>query len=407
MVTVKGLTAAQIRTETQPGRYHDGGGLYFTIADGGSKSWVQRVTLDGTRAMRGLGGFPKVSLSEARKIAERNRAELKAGKNPFDKATKPAWLDTIAENITPTFTAAALVWYDNTFAKHPASAGKLWRHLEIDVLPAFDGRMVDEITRPEVAAIINRLRKEGKEPTSRKVRGAMREVFKWAVAAGHRLDNPADDNTDPLLWVSDHVEQHHKALHHDDVADALHRIHYGRGDMVCRLAMQFLVFTGARQGEVRGATWQEISEDGKTWNIPASRMKGRRAHDVPLSIQAQTVLNMARGLRGGPADSEIGFGPTIGPEDVIFVNPANSKALGPNSLVKRCHQDKLNCTPHGFRTSLTGWAMEQEYNPMLIELTLAHVIGSRTAQAYFRNNLLEERRGMMQAWGDYLDPAPF
>ena len=398
------LRASEVRAQTEPGRYHDGGGLYLNIADGGGKSWIQRLTIDGTRAMKGLGSFSKVSLSEARKIAERNRAEVKAGRNPFEKTARPEWLETIAADITPTFKAAALTWYDNSFAKHPASAAKLWRHLEIHVFPKFDRMDVAEITRPQVAAIINELRKDGKEPTGKKVRGAMREVFKWAVAAGHRIDNPADDNLEPLLWASNHVEEHHAALHHEDVADALHKIHYGRGDMVSRLAMTFLVFTGARQGEVRGATWGEIDLDAGVWRIPATRMKAGRAHDVPLSIQAQVVLQSAKGLRWA-ADSE--WTPDLKPDDIVFVNPTNGKALGANSLVKRCHQDKLGCTPHGFRTSLTGWAMEQEYNPMLIELALAHVVGNKTSQAYFRNPLLEERRAMLAAWCEYIDPLPF
>ena len=137
-------------------------------------------------------------------------------------------------------------------------------------------------------------------PTAHKVRGIMRAIFRWAVAAGHRVDNPADDNLEPLLVVSDHVEEHHAAIHHADVADALHKIHYGRGDMVTRLAMQFLIFTGARQGEVRGATWGEIDLDAGIWRIPASRMKARRDHEVPLSIQARDRLDRSAGAAMGP-----------------------------------------------------------------------------------------------------------
>ena len=143
------LTAAEVRAWTEPGRYHDGGGLYLNISDGGTKSWQQRVTLGGTRTMKGLGTVKKVSLTEARKIAERNRATVKAGQNPFDKAQPASIVEGIVESITPTFKTAATVWYENTLAKHPASATTLWHHLVNHVFPKFDRMGVDEISRPD------------------------------------------------------------------------------------------------------------------------------------------------------------------------------------------------------------------------------------------------------------------
>ena len=392
------LTAAGIRAITEPGKYPDGDSLYLTVSPGGTKSWTMRLTVDGKRTERGLGSFQKLSVANARKMRDDTRHAVRQGHNPRKRDRTHQTVKVAQPGPVPTFREAAAAWDALTAAKRKVSGAKIMRTLELHAFPAIGDASVADITRPEIAAILNPLRRNN-PPTERKLHGAINDIFRWVVAGGHRVDNPADSNTGPLLATVEIQETHHAALHHSEVADALHKIIYGRGDLVSQLALQFVIFTGARQGEVRGATWGEI--DGDVWRIPASRMKARRDHTVPLSIQAQTVLQQARGLHPEwPEHPQ--------PDDVIFVNPSNGKALGPNSLVKRCHQDSLNCTPHGFRSTLTGWAMETgDYSRELMKIALAHTIGDRTTQAYFRNDLLEQRREMLQRYADYIDPLPF
>lgn len=398
------LTAAGIREITKPGKYPDGDGLYMTVSPGGTKSWTMRLTVDGKRTERGLGSFSKLSIANARKLRDDTRHAVRQGHNPRKRDRTHQTVKVAQPGPVPTFREAAAAWDALTAAKRKVSAVKIMRTLELHAFPAIGDASVADITRPEIAAILNPLRRNN-PPTERKVHGAINDIFRWVVAGGHRVDNPADSNTGPLLATVEIQETHHAALHHSDVATALHKIHYGRGDLVSQLALQFVIFTGARQGEVRGATWGEI--DGDVWRIPASRMKARRDHTVPLSIQAQAVLQRARELRRNP-DVDMDWPVQVAADDVIFVNPVNGKALGPNSLVKRCHQDNLGCTPHGFRSTLTGWAMETgDYSRELMKIALAHTIGDRTTQAYFRNDLLDQRREMLQRYSDYIDPLPF
>ena len=392
------LTAAKVRAISEPGRYSDGGNLYLNVSPGGTKSWIMRLTIDGTRTDRGLGSYKKISIGAARKLAVDIKHEVKLGHDPrlqarMLRAAKPA-----TETGVPTFRDAALVWHELNETKHPVSAPKIMRWLELHVYDTIGDTQVDEITRPEIVAILNPLRRN-KPATAKKVHSAVRDIFRWVVAHQFRPDNPADDNLRPLLVHVDKVEQHHAAVEHNEVADALHKLTYGKGAMVSKLALEFVIFTGCRQGEARGATWGEI--DGDVWRIPAARMKAGRDHEVPLSVQAQSVLQRARGLRN------LEYPDTVADDDVIFVNPDNGKAIGANSLVKRCHQDKLGCTPHGFRTSLTGWAVESGYSNEAIDLSLAHQIGNRTKQAYYRTTMLDVRRELLQAWADYVDPPLF
>ena len=169
-----------------------------------------------------------------------------------------------------------------------------------------------------------------------------------------------------------------------------------------RLALAFVVLTAARSGEVRGARWDEI-ENG-VWTIPAERMKADRPHAVPLSIQASVVLQDARAAAG---KRRPGYDPSLETdyapkEGLIFPHPSG-QPLSENALSLRTRKDKLGCTPHGFRSSFKGWATaDGRWSWEAIELCLAHRVGNSVAQAYFRDDLLEQRRAVMQEWADYV-----
>ena len=194
------LTAKMVGQISDPGRYGDGAGLYLIVAPTGTKSWVQRVRIDGKRTDRGLGGIAKVTLSTARKAAEANRTSLKRGHNPFTK-TSPAVaiVDTPAEAKTiPTFGYAVHAVYEANREEWGDNTAKRWLARMVQHCEALDGREVDGITRRELADILTPLRKEHHE-TARKVRQGLSKVFRWVRANDYRVDDPADDALGELV----------------------------------------------------------------------------------------------------------------------------------------------------------------------------------------------------------------
>ena len=405
------LTAAKVRELSKPGRYGDGGGLNLSIAKGGSKSWVMRLRVDGTRTDKGLGGYPSVSLSAARKIADAYRVAVEEGRNPWsdderDRMERAQDLDRI-----PTFKEAACKVHA---AKLPgfssAKHGRNWiKMLERHVLPVFGDTPVDEIRQREVKDFFERLGPTLTE-TARRLRFRMREIFDDCIESGYITVNPAGDGIRGSVkrWSSHRKVKHFEALPYDQMPGVVDRILDSQGMRETRLALAFVVLTAARSGEVRGARWDEI-ENG-VWTIPAERMKADRPHAVPLSIQASVVLQDARAAAGKRQKSEKrrpGYDPSLETdyapkEGLIFPHPSG-QPLSENALSLRTRKDKLGCTPHGFRSSFKGWATaDGRWSWEAIELCLAHRVGNSVAQAYFRDDLLEQRRAVMQEWADYV-----
>ena len=153
--------------------------------------------------------------------------------------------------------------------------------------------------------------------------------------------------------------------------------------------------------------WAEVDLENAIWEIPADRMKAKRSHRVPLSIQAMVILRECRYIPDPDADDDSIFQELEVNSGYVFRMPTG-KPLSENSLLDRCEKDRIGATPHGFRTSFRGWA-KAEYGARFeaIELALAHSIGTSVTQAYDREDLLEERREIMQAWASFLDPLPF
>ena len=399
------LTAKMVGQISDPGRYGDGAGLYLIVAPTGTKSWVQRVRIDGKRTDRGLGGIAKVTLSTARKAAEANRTSLKRGHNPFTK-TSPAVaiVDTPAEAKTiPTFGYAVQAVYEANREEWGDNTAKRWLARMVQHCEALDGREVDGITRRELADILTPLRKEHHE-TARKVRQGLSKVFRWVRANDYRVDDPADDALGELVSKVKHVTQHRESLPYADVAGALHKVRFGYALRTTALAFEFLVLTAARTGEVRFANWREIDLDAGVWEIPTERMKGRRPHRVPLSEQSIAILRAVK-WQPNPNAADEDIHQLVEATGYVFRMP-NGKTLSENAFLNRCKKDNLDCTPHGFRSSFRGWAKAvHKARWESIELSLAHTVGTSVMQAYDHDDLLEERRELLQSWADHVSPS--
>ena len=228
-----------------------------------------------------------------------------------------------------------------------------------------------------------------KTETTGRVRRRISAVMKWAVAQGHRTDNPAGDALTAALPNNNAQVTHWAALPHEQVGAALAKVRRSGAYRGVALSFEFLVLTAARSAEVRGATWDEIDLEAAVWTIPAQRMKAAREHRVPLSDRALAVLDEARRelSRAG---------------DLVFPSQ-KARMQGHHPMGRMMRRLEIGAVPHGFRSSFRDWAAECTEAPREVcELALAHVNTDRVEAAYRRSDLFERRRELMQSWSDYL-----
>ena len=383
------LKEANVKAAATPGRYADGGGLYLRVAAGGSKSWVVRVG----RGDRGIGGWPGVTLKQARQLAEQLRVAARSGEDMAKVKVKVAK----ASAVTVRQAGDAILSEKQRHSRLRTERSALqWRQrLDFNIYPVIGDKALQNVTAAELLAILETLWIE-KPETARKLVAQLQAIFGWAEDYGHVKDSPMDTVQRRIKrWATRPQTTHHRALEsYNDVGAVLKQLHADRHWFVpSTSAIAFVVFTAARSGEVRGATWGEIDLKARTWTIPADRMKASRPHRVPLSIQASVLLTMRR-----PADAR--------PDDLVFPSQTGKK-LSDNGLSKRLRDAGIPSTVHGFRSSFRDWCAATGAPRDAAEISLAHVVGSATERAYFRSDLLDQRRTLMQAWADLVAPLPF
>ena len=383
----KMLSATFVRTVSRPGRYGDGRGgfglsLLVKPRDNGrlSKSWCQRLCIHGQLTNVGLGAYPLVTLKEARDKALANRRAVEQGLDP--RAQR-------ASDRVPTFADAAeavIKIHGETWKNGGRSEG-IWRQSLGDyVLPKIGRKPVDKITTADVLAVLTPIWSSRRE-TARRVRQRISQVMKWAVAEGHRQDNPAGDAIQAALPKNETVQVHHQALPHAEVGAALRTVRAADVWEPKKLAVEFLVLTATRSIEVREARWEEI--EGAMWTIPGERMKKGREHRVPLAPRALAVLAEARAFDGS--------------RRLVF--PSSRGGPQSNGSLSRFVKSLgIEAVPHGFRSSFRDWAAECSAAPREVcELALAHVNNDQTEAAYRRSDLFDLRRKLMEDWEAYLE----
>ena len=345
-------------------RYGDGRyGLYLQVKPSGARSWVQRLTIDGRRRTFGLGPWPVVSLREARDFAFENVRLRHRGIDPL-VARQPA-------SAAPTFAVMADEYIQLQAQSWRAGSRneKNWRSSLVHA-KAIAARPVDSITTDDVIAVLAPVYSD-RATLGRTLRQRIRSVFDYARSKGHRVDNPADERLDAALPKNGHATAHRASVDHGDVADVLRRVReiddptwFG-----AKLALEFLVLTGARSGEVLGMNWSEVDAD--VWTVPASRMKTRKVHRVPLSEQALTVLHKARERTHGTG---------------LVFRGSTGKRLDGSKLRLLLKRAGSTATVHGFRGSFKSWCMETGVDRALAELSLAHQYMGNVEAVYVKSN---------------------
>ena len=264
--------------------------------------------------------------------------------------------------------------------------------MEKYVFPVIGSTQIDQLGREDVLRILTPLWTKRPE-TARRLRQKIRQTFRWAQVHGYIENNPASEMIEGALPKQPAVRKHLRALDYREVPGALEIIEASRASIAAKLALRFLVLTAGRSGEVRNVNWTEINFTDRFWLIPAERMKSARNHRVPLSDAALTVLEQAQMLNDG--------------SDLIFPSPSRpGKELSDMTLTKVLRDNGLadKATVHGFRSSFRDWCADTGKDRQLAEAALAHTVGG-VEGAYFRSDLFERRRILMNQWADYLTGA--
>lgn len=374
------LSATSVKSENRVGRHGDGDGLFLVIGTNGSRSWVCRVQKDGRRRDFGLGSAAKVSLARARELSRQVRSWVEAGLDPIHERRKVEGIPTFREASATVFASHSKGWRN---AKHNWQ----WlRTLEMFVYPKLGDKRVSEITGPQIHDVLAEIWLT-KPETARRVRQRIGVVLDWALSKGDRETEISMKTITRGLPRQPKGTQHYAAMPHADIAAFLVRLR--EKETMGRLALEFVIATAARSGEVRGALWREIDLEERIWTIPPERMKADREHVVALSDHGCWILRRCQVLR-------------IAGSDLIFPGTRPNEPMSDMTIVKALRDMKETVTPHGFRSSFRDWASEiTDFPDRVVEAALAHAVKDKTEAAYRRGPLLEKRRKLMSEWSSY------
>jgi integrase len=392
----KALAPIDIKRLTQPGLHAVGevAGLCLLVKPSGARSWVLRTMVGTRRAELGLGGYPTVTLAQARERARSALDQVRGGTDPA------AHRRAARQTVTWTFKRTALAYIAEHRAgwKNAKHAAQWENTLTTYVYPHFGDKHVRDVDKADVLAAVKPIWTE-KNETAVRVRNRIELVLNYAVAHGYRAEgpNPAAwrGNLDAALPKPGKVAkvQHFEAVPIDAMHAFTLRLRAAAG-MGAR-ALEFAILTASRTGAVRAAVWGEVDLAAAVWTCPADKMKAGRAHRVPLSHQAMTLLQ-----------SLPRFVVEDGQPDLIFPG-TQGKSLSDMSLTAVMRRMGLSAVPHGFRSTFSDWCAERTATPAEVrEMALAHAVGSDTEAAYRRGDLFDKRRTLMQLWADFIDTAP-
>tara|TARA_R100001224_G_scaffold79122_1_gene49324 strand:+ start:2499 stop:3725 length:1227 start_codon:yes stop_codon:yes gene_type:complete len=378
------LTVREIHS-AKVGIHSDGGNLYLRVRSNG-RSWFFIGTIYGKRFEMGLGSVQDVSLSMARAKATEARAQLLEGHDPRLERDKAKLMNRPAIAFGA-FAEEYITSIESGF-KNPKNAQQ-WRNTIATHAAFLMNIPVSDVGVDHVVAVLQPIWHEKAETASR-LRGRIEKVLDAAKVRGLRTgENPARlrGNLDLLLPHRRTRVRHHPALPYPDLPAFLQELR-SKPAMSAR-ALEFLILTAARSGEVRGMTWNEIDLKSKCWTVSAERMKSGKAHHVPLSDATLSVLNTVRHQNSNPSD-------------FVFVAPRGGSfsdmALG--QLLKRMGYPDI--TVHGFRSTFRDWAGDTtQFDREVVEMALAHTVQSAVERAYRRGTALAKRRRLMTAWAEF------
>ena len=380
----------KIKPGDKPVKLSDARGLYLMVNPVGSKLWRWKYRFLDKEKVMSLGAYPEVSLAQARDGMGAARKLLASGTDPMAKrASDKVAQQALAEN---SFQSVALRWWEHWHgAKSARHADDVMRRLKADVFPAIGARPVTEIHAHELVTMVQTISKRGALDIAKRALQTSGQVFRFAVAHGIAQRNPASD-IKPSDVLPSRKAGNYARIDAKELPELLRRIDGYAGAAVTRLAMKLMTLTFVRTSELIGAQWTEFDLEAGRWDIPASRMKMKTPHIVPLSTQAVSVLQTLQLVSGR---SKLLFPGERGHQKPM----SNNTILG--ALDRMGYKGRM--TGHGFRGVASTLLHEMGFDHAHIELQLAHQERNQVSAAYNHAVYLKQRSVMMQRWGDYLD----
>lgn len=366
----------------------DGGGLYLLVNTNGSRYWRLKYRVAGKEKLLALGVYPDVSLADARAKRDEAKRTLAAGGDPGEVKQTEKQAKILA--VSNSFEALAIEWHEH---KRPnwsqGYASDILEYLQKDVFPFIGKRAIAEIKAAEMLLVLRKMEQRGVLDKLKKTRQACRQIFTYAVITGRAEHNPVTDLAGALKAPK---QKHFPHLLTEQIGGFLRALSEYTGSKVTQNATRLLMLTGTRTIELRAAEWAEFDLEKGIWQIPAERMKMRRPHVVPLSIQAKSLLEEIHQLTGRGR----------------YVFPGRNDAgktmseASINQVIKRIGYDG-KATGHGFRHTMSTILHEQGYNTAWIETQLAHADKNSIRGTYNHAQYLDGRREMLQWYADYMD----
>lgn len=375
-------------------------GLILQITPTGAKSWLLRTHVGEKRRSIGLGGFPDVSLADARIKAQATKEQIELGFDPVEtkRAAKRALIDTQRQTITFEDAARRYIEMKAKEFKNPRQADQWTSSLTSYAFPIIGTVPVRDIELTHIKAVLDPVWERINE-TANRVRGRIENILGWATIHQYRSgENPARWNNylDQIYPAPGKVQsvKHHEAMPFKEVPAFMAELR--KRDGLAARALEFTILTASRTNESigdkrinkRGMVWGDVDMDTRLWTVPAELMKAGRKHQVPLSDAAMNVL--AKLDRGA--------------DDALIFHGAGGAIASNNFLSSVLKRMGADCTAHGFRSSFKDWARSMTaYDDEVSELALAHISSDQTRAAYARDGLIDKRRLMMNDWAQYCE----
>ena len=377
-LTVKGIAGLR-----QPGRYADGDGLYLVIDAAGRRYWYLRYMKGGRRRDMSLGPANRIALADARERAADARRRLADGLDPIEERRRQ-------QTGCVTFAQAARRFHELSRAgwKNGKHCDQWLRTLELHAFPALGDIPVGKVARADVVRALEPVWLARPE-TARRVKQRIGVVIDWAVGAGLRDAGLEMRLVNRALPRHRDEPQHMRAVPAREVPGFLQALRLSPAGPTVRAALEILVLTASRPGNVRRMRWEHVDLDRAVWNRPGAEMKAGKPHAVPLQARAVALLSdlKARAETDAP---------------LVFPGTSSSGMLSENTLRKAILDLGYAATAHGFRASFKEWSLAAGWPDHLSEAQLAHSEPNKARAAYAREDLLEERRPMMEAWAAFL-----
>jgi integrase len=392
-LTDKGIRAAQ--PHEKPYKLYDADGLFLLVNPNGSKYWRYKYRFRGKEKQMSLGVFDpnrphiSTSLADARSELAKKRKILDSGKDPSQERKRADREKLLAAGNT--FEVVAKDWWTQQQGLWTENhANRVWDSIKNEVLPHIGDIAITEIEAPGILAVVRRVESRGALDVARRVLQRCNSVFKFAVQTGRAKYNPVGDLSGVLQTRK---VQHRASVSRDDLPELLRGIDGCEGDPVTRHALQLLMLTFVRPGELRGARWEEFDLQAAQWSIPAERIKMKTEHLAPLSRQALELVEE--------------LAPLTDRFEILFPgNRSRHKPISENTMTYALYRIgfKSRATPHGMRATASSILNEQGFNHDAIERQLSHLERNKVRGAYTHHaEYPDERRRIMQWWADYLE----